>query len=102
MKQDSKWVPMIGTEVGGARLLAIPIKTRLAVASPFHGYLASTGSRKAFLHVFRTMLTTESHTLRERCTVTGVTVGWRRNRWMNTEAKSANNVALLPRCGSLQ
>ena len=31
------------------RLLAVPVQTKLAAASPFHGYFVSPGSKKAFL-----------------------------------------------------
>jgi hypothetical protein len=58
VKQDSK----LGTNSqqwrsGSARPLAIPIQTKLAAASPVHGYLVSPGSKRTFLLVFRTMLT---------------------------------------------
>ena len=36
-------------EVGSARLLAIPIQTKFATASPFRGQFVSPGSKKAFL-----------------------------------------------------
>ena len=66
MKQDSK----VGTSSrhwrsGSARPLAIPIQTKLAAASPVHRYLVSPDSKKAFLLVFRTMLTTSVSHMRE-------------------------------------
>ena len=38
-------------EVGSVQLLAIPVQTKLAAASPFHGYSVSPGSKRAFVHV---------------------------------------------------
>ena len=36
-------------EVGSVQLLAIPAQTKLAAASPFHGYSVSPGSKRVFL-----------------------------------------------------
>jgi hypothetical protein len=36
-------------EVGSVQLLAIPVQTKLAAASPFHGYFVSPGSKRAFV-----------------------------------------------------
>jgi len=55
------------------RLLAVPVQTKLAAASPFHGYFVSPGSKKAFLLALRTMLTNGVSRIRKARSVTNVT-----------------------------
>ena len=55
------------------RLLVIPVLTRLAAASPFHCYLVSLGSKRAFVRAFRTLLTNEVSRIRINRTVTAIT-----------------------------
>ena len=54
VKVGDQWPAL---EVGSTRPLVIPIQTKLAAASPFHCCLVSPGSKKAFVHAVRTMLT---------------------------------------------
>jgi hypothetical protein len=55
------------------RLLVIPTLTKQAAASPFHGYFVSPGSKRAFVHALRTMLTTGVSPIQECRSVTAVT-----------------------------
>lgn len=60
-------------EVGSMRLLVIPMLTKLAAASPFHGHFVSPGSKRAFLLALRTLLTIEVSPIRKIRSVTTVT-----------------------------
>ena len=56
------------------RLLVLPAQTKLAAASPFHGYFVSPGSKRAFLAALRTMLTNEVSPMRKVHSVTVITM----------------------------